>query len=83
MLLLDSQTFAQGFASREMLARETCWEWLKLTDVLIVLTAESRPDKNGRKRVVKEILTGSLPHFSRRHRPLSQVARVLFSLYSF
>ena len=29
------------------------------------------------------MLTGSLSHFSRRHRPLSEVARVLFSLCSF
>ena len=48
--------------------------------MLTVLTAESRRDKNGRKRVVKEMLTGSLSHFSRRHRPLSQVVRVLISL---
>ena len=69
--------------SREMLARET-WEWLYLTEVLTVLTARSRGDKNGWKRVIKKMLTGSLSHFSRRHhRPLSQVARVLFSLCSF
>ena len=48
--------------------------------MLTVLTAESRRDKNGRKRVVKEMLTGSLSHFPRRHRPLSQVVRVLISL---
>ena len=29
------------------------------------------------------MLTGSLSHFSRRHRPLSQIARVIFSLCSF
>ena len=29
------------------------------------------------------MLTGSLSHFSRRHRPFSQVVRVLFSLCSF
>ena len=33
--------------------------------------------------VVKEMLTSSLSHFPRHHRPLSQVARVLFSLCSF
>ena len=36
-----------------------------------------------RKRVVKEILTGSISHFSHRHRPLSQVTRFLFSLCLF
>ena len=36
-----------------------------------------------RKRVVKEILTGSISHFSHRHRPLSQVTRILFSLCLF
>ena len=51
--------------------------------MLTVLTAESRRDKNGRKRVVEEMLTGSLSHFSSRHRPLSQVACVLSSLCSF
>ena len=34
----------------------------------------------GERQGVKEMLTGSLSHFSRRHRPLSQVARVLISL---
>ena len=48
--------------------------------MLTVLTAESRRDKNGRKRVVKEMLTGSLAHFSRRHRPLSQFSRLIFTL---
>ena len=45
-----------------------------------VLTVESRRDKNGRKRVVKEMLTGSLSHFSSRHRPLSHRARLTFAL---
>ena len=48
--------------------------------MLTVLTVESRRDKNGRKRVVKEMLTGSLSHFSRPHRSPSRPSSLIFAL---
>ena len=49
---------------------------MELAEVLTVLTAESRRDKNGRKRIVKEALSPIFPFATA---PFPRRARLIFA----